>query len=51
MELHKIYIDDVNKRVQVDLSGERDIIRDQHKEPGQYSLQAEYGRWMIESIT
>ena len=47
-EFHKIQIDDNEKKVYIDLSGNNDIKNFEYK--GQdYILQHEYGKWMIES--
>lgn len=52
VEFHKIYIDDKNKRAQIDLSGEDDVINsnkiEEKEQIKDYHLQFEYGKWMIE---
>lgn len=54
VEIHKIKIDDNNKKVFLDLSGEDTIIEhneleEKKGEPhGEYTTHFEYGRWMIE---
>lgn len=46
-EVHKIFLDDNLKKVQIDLSGELDIEEHEHH-ISNFTYQLEYGRWMVE---
>lgn len=54
MEFHKIYVDDLQKSVMMDLSAELDVKNFSHyhdKESEEhFILQYEFGKWMIEGI-
>lgn len=52
MEFHKIYIDDAQKEVLIDLKGEHDIknfiLKNEKISNEDYFMQFEFGKWMIE---
>ena len=53
MEFHKIYVDDKNKSVLIDLSGEHDVMNfiknhENNKVEEEFIMQFEFGKWMIE---
>ena len=47
-EFHKIYFDDKEKKIKIDLTGELDLIAHESVE-SDFTYQVEYGKWMIES--
>ena len=49
-ELHKISIDDINKKVFIDLSAQNDIINSSKQKNEEFHLSHEYGGWMYEVI-
>lgn len=48
MEVQKIRIDDDNKTVMIDLSGDLDIEAHSKIKESNFSYQVEYGKWMVE---
>ena len=49
-ELHKISIDDQNKRIYIDLTAQNDIINSAKQSHEEFHLSHEYGGWMYEVI-
>ena len=49
-ELHKITIDEQNKKIYIDLSAQNDIINSMNKKQEEFHLSHEYGGWMYEVI-
>ena len=49
-ELHKISIDDQNKKIYIDLSAQNDIINSSKEKNEEFHLSHEYGGWMYEVI-
>ena len=49
-ELHKISIDDKNKRIYIDLTAQNDIINSSKQIHQEFHLSHEYGGWMYEVI-
>ena len=49
-ELHKISIDDQNKKILIDLSAQNDIINSSKEKNEEFHLSHEYGGWMYEVI-
>jgi hypothetical protein len=47
IEVHKVNLDDKEKKVQIDLSGET-VIKKHSESNSEFQYQLEYGRWMLE---
>jgi hypothetical protein len=47
-ELHKVSLDNVEKKAMIDLSGNRDINEFHDDESKHFILQQEFGKWMVE---
>lgn len=47
MEVHKVFIDEKQKKVKIDLTGEYDIFNHSSTN-SEFTFQFEYGKWMIE---
>ena len=55
MEFQKIHMDDKNKSVLIDLTGEHDIVKflknhEENKTEEEFMMQFEFGKWMIEGM-
>lgn len=53
MEFHKIFVDDKDKSVLIDLTAEHDIVKfiknhEENKSEEEFIMQFEFGKWMIE---
>jgi hypothetical protein len=49
IELHKVYVDDEEKKALIDLSGNCDVVDFKDTEEKNFILQHEFGKWMVES--
>lgn len=49
IEIHKVYVDEKERKVKIDLSGEYDIYKQNQLSNSKFTYQYEYGKWMIES--
>ncbi len=48
MEVHKVFVDEIEKKVKLDLTGEFDIFNHSLIKDSIFTYQYEYGKWMIE---
>ncbi len=48
LEIHKVYVDEKERKIKMDLSGEYSIYRHNQLTNNDFTYQFEYGKWMIE---
>ena len=48
MEVHKVHVDETEKKIKIDLTGEYDIFNHVSIKDSNFTYQYEYGKWMIE---